>query len=520
MPILFRIAFRNLKEHKAKSLIIGILVAVGVVVLIVGNAFMDTASLGIQRAFIDNYTGHVMISGVSEEGRISLFGVQAPGQRVDTPTLPRYREILNHLDTMEGVTAYTPQLTGFALIGPPGEDGRTFTLVFGIEPATYQEMFHNIEFLEGRYLRPGEEGILMSTDQIERLKEEIASEEGVEVEELDVEFHAGDMIRVSSFGNAGFKIRELPIRGIFQFMHTSKGVGADMITYVDARTLRALSGLSLETRNIEELAEEETFLLGTEDMEDLFSEDSFVVEESDTVDLTEEALLSFLEEDEYLEETAADAAEDLLEEPAEAEQPELVSSGPWHYILLKIENPKRITETVLRLNLWFRSQDIRAQAGDWEAAAGPFATTADVIRTVFNVAIIIIGVVAIIIMMNTLVISVIERTTEIGTMRALGAKKSFVWRMFLYETLAITVVFGIIGIGLALVIVGILNAIGIPANNTFLQILFAGDELHPKIAPLSILTSIVVVSVIGLLAHIYPVSLALKIQPVRAIGAK
>ena len=33
MPVLLRIAFRNLLEHKAKSLIIGVLLALGVVIL-------------------------------------------------------------------------------------------------------------------------------------------------------------------------------------------------------------------------------------------------------------------------------------------------------------------------------------------------------------------------------------------------------------------------------------------------------------------------------------------------------
>jgi hypothetical protein len=103
-------------------------------------------------------------------------------------------------------------------------------------------------------------------------------------------------MRVSSFGNAGFKIRELPIRGIFRFLHTSEGVGADMITYVDAQTLRALAGLSLETQEIGELDERETFLLETEDMEGFFSEEEFVVEESEQVDLSEDALLSFLDD--------------------------------------------------------------------------------------------------------------------------------------------------------------------------------------------------------------------------------
>lgn len=512
MSVLFRISRRNLMEHKAKTYIIGILIALGVIVLIVGNAFMDTAALGIKRAFIDNYTGHIMISGVAD-GKVSLFGVQSPGRMEETPTIPYFSKVMEQVEKMEGVKAFSPQLTGFGLIGLPEEDGRAFTLMFGIEPESYRKLFDNVEMIEGRYLRPGEEGLLMSTVQIERIKKEIANERNVEVEDLNIEFHAGDPVRVSSFGNAGFKIREVPIIGIFDFKLTSEGVGADMITYIDAQTLRALQGLSVVTRDISSLAEEETVLLQSEELDSLFSEDEFSIEESEEVDLSEDALLGFLEEGEE--------EENGGETPAEIPEPDLsAGTGPWQYILLKLDDPKDMNLTVAGLNLWFAREGIAAEAGTWEAAAGPFATTADVIRTVFNIAIIIIGIVAVIIMMNTLVISIIERTPEIGTMRALGAKKNFVWRMFLYETLTITGVFGVIGIILALLIVLVLNLIGIPANNTFLKILFAGDELHPRISVMSIVSSMVIVTLIGFVAHLYPVSVALKIQPIRAIQAK
>ena len=38
--------------------------------------------------------------------------------------------------------------------------------------------------------------------------------------------------------------------------------------------------------------------------------------------------------------------------------------------------------------------------------------------------------------MNTLIISIVERTGEIGTMRALGGEKSFIRGLFLAETLS------------------------------------------------------------------------------------
>ncbi len=515
MSVLFRISRRNLMEHKAKTYIIGILIALGVVVLIVGSAFMDTATLGIQRAFIDNYTGHIMISGVAD-GKVSLFGVQSPGRMEETPTIPEFSRVFSHVRELEGVAAYSPQLTGFGIIGMPEVDGRAFTLMFGIEPESYRKLFDNIEIIEGRYLEPGEAGVLMSTLQIERIKKEIANEQDVEVEDLDIEFRAGDMLRISSFGNAGFKIREVPILGIFDFKLTSEGVGADMITYIDAQTLRALQGLSVVTRDISTLDSEETYLLQSEEnMDTLFLEEEFTVEESDEVDLSEDALLSFLDGQEEDEKGSAAGTGEAAD--TDGTDP---SSGPWQYILLKLEDPRDMNLFTAGLNVWFAREGIAAQAGTWEAAAGPFATTADVIRSVFNIAIIIIGIVAVIIMMNTLVISIIERTPEIGTMRALGAKKSFVWRMFLYETLSVTVVFGIVGIILALLIVLVLNIIGIPANNTFLKILFAGDELHPSVSPVSVVTSMGIILVIGFLSHLYPVSVALKIQPIRAIQAK
>ena len=134
-----------------------------------------------------------------------------------------------------------------------------------------------------------------------------------------------------------------------------------------------------------------------------------------------------------------------------------------------------------------------------------------------TVAIIILAVVAVIIIMNTLVVSVIERTGEIGTMRALGAGKGFVRKMFAAETVTLALSFGVIGIVLSIIAVGIINALGIQASNPFLEILFGGKVLRTIIEPLSVLSALALITVVGLAASIYPVSVALRIQPVQAM---
>jgi putative ABC transport system permease protein len=549
MPILLRIALRNLIEHKGKTLIIGTLVALGVVVLIVGNSLMDTAREGISRAFVDNYTGEVMISGTAE-GPISLFGVQSVGGIDPTPVLPDYPEIVDVVRDHQHISGWTTQITGFGLLRPEDEridgfENSVLTVLFGSEPESYHELFDNVRIVEGRYLEPGEQGLMLSTDRVEELEENAVEA----LQEADIETDAypvsvGDEVRIVGLTSDGLpSIRVVPIIGIYEMTGISEGVGFELVSYVDPQTLRAILRLNLGRSADVVLDESQTELLdrtGEADMvseDDLFSGDLFGEPPTDDADPGADDDFFFESLDELAGAAAGDggtaqdgasagdartadpAGEDdtVAPPPDTAAIDQRLASQTWHYILARVDNPRRVASTISELNEFFDEAGIDAQAGNWEVAAGPFATTADVIRTVFNVAIIVIGIVAVIIMMNTLVISVMERTSEIGTMRALGAQRRFVWKMFMYEILAITTVFGIIGSAAALGIIGILHIIGIPATNTFLTVLFAGPELKPVASAVSMFGGLIIVSIIGLVAHIYPVSVALRIQPIRAI---
>jgi putative ABC transport system permease protein len=435
----------------------------------------------------------------------------------ETPTIPDLDRIEAHVAQVPFVEERTLQISGFGQLGLDGREGRAFGLLFGIEPESYREMFDNTEIQSGRYLEAGERGILLSADRVEEIEEEIREEAAELGESLPEDFgiEVGDEIIISTFGNAGFRIRVLPLVGIYEFTTISQGVGAELISYVDAQTMRALLGLNLGFQGDIELLEAETALLDTEfGTEDLFSDEAFAIDETQAGSFDEAELDAVLGD--------GDPADSDAEEPSNADgsvqaAEQAAAGSSWHYMLLRLERPRADMRVIEDLNAWFDNQGIDAQAANWEAAAGPFATTADVIRTVFNIAIIVVGVVAVIIIMNTLVISVMERTSEIGTMRALGAQRGFVWRMFMTETLALTTTFGLIGVAAGLGVIGLLNAIGIPATNTFLRVLFAGDVLRPEASAVTVVSSVLVVSGIGLLAHLYPVTIALRIPPIRAI---
>lgn len=116
-------------------------------------------------------------------------------------------------------------------------------------------------------------------------------------------------------------------------------------------------------------------------------------------------------------------------------------------------------------------------------------------------------------------ISIIERTSEIGTMRALGAEKSFVRTLFFTEASSITIVSAFIGIVLGLVIMGIFNSLNLSVgDNMIAKVILGGGQLHFSPTPAIILISFFGVAIGSLLSNIYPVSSALRITPLKALS--
>lgn len=103
-------------------------------------------------------------------------------------------------------------------------------------------------------------------------------------------------------------------------------------------------------------------------------------------------------------------------------------------------------------------------------------------------------------------IAVQERISEIGLLRALGAKQKQILLLFLGEATMLSTLGGIIGILLGVSLATLLNQF-IPALPTHFSVFFA---------ILSVFTSIV----IGLFAGVYPALQASKMDPVEALRAE
>jgi len=154
----------------------------------------------------------------------------------------------------------------------------------------------------------------------------------------------------------------------------------------------------------------------------------------------------------------------------------------------------------------------------WWQAGAPMSFMTMGIGALFNFGMIIIFVVIAIVMANTMMISIMERTGEIGTIRALGGEKGFVTNLFLAESTLLLNAFALLGIGLALVLLFFLGTDGIPlAEDNFLVSMLGSRVYYPAINFWVFIQAFVLMNLVGFFASVFPIDFALKVSPLKAM---
>ena len=108
--------------------------------------------------------------------------------------------------------------------------------------------------------------------------------------------------------------------------------------------------------------------------------------------------------------------------------------------------------------------------------------------------------------MNIMLVSVTERTKEIGIRKAMGATRRDILSQFVIEAVLISLVGGLLGVAFGVLASQLLN--GLPLAGTQVSTVLSGD-----IAVLALVVS----AAIGLFFGIYPASRAAKLHPIDAL---
>lgn len=438
------------------------------------NAILDGTEQGVEKVFVSSFTGDIVIRPVSKFP-LSLFGDETPvtGNLTSISTMDSIVSVIPIVEHHKAIEYVIPQLTTYAALEK--DTYRINTALFGLDAQKYTSAMTGIHILEGRPFAFNEKGIMISKK---------TAGDTIKV---------GDTIQLVAADAVSFRIRAVPVTAIYSYEVENQIL--DRISILDPETLRSLKNVANTAFIDDSLIDEQSRNLLSSDefgsIDDLFAGFSDV-----------EAVIS--ETDEII----LPIKEDSMQ-------------TSWNFIVCTVNKNYSVPLVITNLNKIFKENNLPVQAVNWRKAAGATATYVYVLRLLLNAGIIVVLLAGFIVINNTLTINIIDRIKEIGTMRAIGAKKRIIAMLFFIETFLLTFISASIGTVFGFIGNTVLSMLRLPIHNSLLQQLFGGSVLTTIVTGSNIISLFALAFFLGILGWIIPVQTALEVTPVTAMrGAR
>ncbi len=504
---------RNLLRHTKKNILIAGLIAIGIMSLFVANSILLTTNRGLEQLLINSLTGELLI-GIDADEQYSIFGNEIPiVSEYDTiPPLAYYPELEALLVQNSKVAAYTPIVSTAASMKIGGYSNTV--PVFGVDPESYFIVCSGVSIDSDAKSRLLRGGVVLN----EMLKQEIETA-------LKRPLVLDEPIVFSMYSGNSFKLRKGYYAGtvsysgkhdvINRIVLTDPSIPRGLVNYtVGVTQSNAVqkniaksansSGADIESANgtVTSTKQEQSAAISSSDssnsIDDLFFEsaDSSVAQNS-AITLSD--------------------IENLLAKTDEEREQTAVDTGAWSFVLVKTKQGD-YQQTARDLMKQFSINKLPLKIQYWRTASGSSIQVLFALQLAlyFGMIFLIFG--AMLVIMNSLVLAVLERTSEIGTMRSLGSSKSFVAKMLAGESILLTFTGTCIGILLGLMLCLLLGKAGIVLKNPLLISMFGSEVLIPYVSFGNVVIHLIAGFLAGAVAWVYPLRLALRIPPVVAIN--
>lgn len=487
--IIPKLALRSLDRNRKSTLVLVGLVTVGVLLYLLGDAVLGVAASGIREEFRNGYTGDVAVRARFER-KFGVFGFSVPtiGEYEEIPTLEQASRIRTLIGSTSGIESGSGLVSGAALLqGPNGSQLKV--PVFGVDAPGYFSLFPSVRFVAGGLPEGPGAWIVLPESRAEELAR-------AEARPLAI----GDSLQFTMASGSAFTIRAVRLAGIVET--PMRGSTEYAPVYTDPLTLRSLLGLgtgAADTASAAAVVDEGL------DIADFFSA------ELPSEAAAPESAVSGLELVSSYLETG----------PAAVEPPSLdPDAGAWHFFLARLESGVSTAGVVRKLNAVLRDEGIQAEAVGWLDVAGLNAGILFLLKTVFEIGIGVLAAIVVLVLTNGLAFSVIEQTREIATMRAIGAQKAFVSRLYLLQSILIVLSGTVLGMASAWLILKGLAQTGIPISNSYLLMLFGSPLLRPTLLAGAMFLALAGSLVVASVASIYPVGLAMRMSQAQTMSAE
>jgi ABC-type lipoprotein release transport system permease subunit len=321
----------------------------------------------------------------------------------------------------------------------------------------------------------------------------------------------GDTITIKAFTRAGYmKAVNVKVYGVYQFRGLEKSTFAGIMCLMDLMSFRDLYGYLTADK-----AEEIKKIKLAAGVKQIAREDAEAELFGGGATPAADPLLAVgFDDAAEIEKGGKLIREDLT---ARVYTQQEIDQGVAINAAVLLKDPKRLDETMRAIDSAGGAAGLPLKVINWQRATGMIGQFVVFARLVLYTAVLIIFIVALVIINNAMVMATLQRVKEIGTLRAIGAQKRTILGMLFVETVAVGLLFGLVGAALGAGIVEALHVYGIPARSQELFFFFSGPRLHPTLAGANLVIALVIVLLVSIASGFYPAFLAMRITPLEAM---
>lgn len=483
--LILKLAVRNLLRHPRKTALLGILIALGMALLFAANAVFQGTNTGLRASFVGSLTGHAAVSARAETA-YSLFGSEVPivSEYESIPPIPSFSDLSDLLDGLDGMAVWTPVVAGLAQMRVAGYVVNV--PVFGVDPDSYFAVCPDIVLESGDPAALASGGVFINSVLYKTIETAIGRP-----------LAPAEDIVFGMYSGGSFRLKKGTFAGVQRYVSSTEAL--DRVVLADATLVRSIANYTMGF-----VAAEDSVAADEADAGGNFDLDSLFMEADDQLAAAGDGLTLELVENTMADTTRRDA---LV----------MTDAAAWSFALVRaVDGQERTLMRSLEAAVGGRGQIWRPMG--WREAAGSSAQALFAVQAAFYVGLGFVALGAVLVIMNALVISVLERSAEIGTMRGLGAGAPFIRRLFIAESMLLTMSAALVGVCVGLLLSGWLERAGLRVSNPLLVTLFGGPRIRPLATAGSVLSHLVLALCIGASAWIYPVSLAMRVEPVAAMN--
>lgn len=460
------IALRSLARRKVRMILIALLVLLGTILIVFGETFSLSAKKSSRSAIINYFTGDLVIYSDKSKEKPSPFSFTTP-----LPPVPDPGRVESWLARNEYVDAFVSIAQNYGILSAE-RDGRTVDVPFffyAVNPGKYSAMFSNIVMKEGTFynINSGQDstvsGVVLSTFQLKNY-----------YKNYSIDLRPGDAVRLLSLSDGG-SVNAVSSRVIGTYEPKYYRNVFNYINFLDITSYSRLYNFT----GVEASSMPASFnnALTSESDEDIFGLAQSGMDKLDTRQLVASDISGF------------SIIAVRLREGADA---------------------RAFSDALMK-------EGLGVKAAFWNEASGFFAYIAAIIQGVIYGATFLIFLAVVFILMNTLIINVLERTGEIGTLRAMGAEKGFIAAEFLWESFLLNGTAALLGMAASIILITVSGG-SIVLPDVLQQYLVGGGPLILQLSVRPFAEAFAIIIIVSLLATLYPISVATSVTPLKAMS--